>query len=109
MARSIIPPKRYESARDAGVEKGVRPLLTPGFKGGEILTGVLGGVVIEYPAAEDAQRALARANRTEALGGDVGPPQLFRRTLFIDYSHQGYVERIVRACGLHPDARPPVP
>ena len=109
LTQSVESPKLYESAHDAGVEKGVRPLLTPGFKGGEILTGQLGAVVIEYPSTADAQKAFRKANRPGVLGSDVDPPKLLQKTLFIDYTHDPNVVHIVTACALHPEKPPPSP
>ena len=109
LIRSVESPKLYDSAKSPGVEQGVRPLLTPGFKGGEILTGELGGVVIEYPTADDAQTAFRKANRPGVLGADVDPPKLLKKTLFIDYTHDRNVVRIVTACALHPEKPPPSP
>jgi hypothetical protein len=109
LTQSVEAPKLYASATDEGVEKGVRPLLTPGFKGGEILTGQLGAVVIEYPSTADAQKAFERASKPGALGLDVDAPKLLRKTLLIDYTHDRNIRRIVTACALHPDEPPPPP
>lgn len=109
LIQSVEAPKLYDSADAAGVEKGVRPLLTPGFKGGEILTGQLGAVVIEYPSKADAQKAFRKASKPGVLGSDVDPPKLLQKTLFIDYTHDRNVVRIVTACALHPEKPPPSP
>lgn len=111
LSESVLPPHLYERGQTKGVEKGVKPLLTKGARGGEILTGVLGAVVIEYPEEAGAKAALERARASRVLTAYVAPERIvtFGRLLFIDYSNQGYVRRMARGCGLRPDQPAPTP
>ena len=110
---SLLSPERYSSKRDEGVEKGVGALMTRGARAAELLGGGPGpsGVVIEYPSAADASRALKRARRSPALAEPGPPPRIaaFDRTLFIDYTRVPHNRRIVEACARHPDRPPPTP
>ena len=111
MEKSVISVHRYSSPRDSGLEKGVRPVMTRGAKGAEILTGQLGAVVIEYPSELDATRALDEAKASRVLRQYVSPKRisLVEKTLLIDYARTGHVRKIVTACARNPDRPPPTP
>ena len=111
LQKSVKDPSLYSSRSDDGVEKGVRPLMTRGSKGGEILTGKLGAVVIEYPAELDAARAERRGRASRVLRQYVAPKRVtaIGRTLFIDYEHDPIVVKIVTAGAQRPERDPPTP
>ena len=111
LQKSIVDAELYSSPRDAGVEKGVRPLMTRRSKGGEILTGKLGAVVIEYPSTLAAKRAESNGRHSRVLTAYVRPKRItaIERTLLIDYAHDQFVLQIVPACARHPERPPPAP
>jgi hypothetical protein len=106
---STLSPELYEDG--AGVEKGVEPLLTGGAKGAEILTGKVAAVVIEYPDSTAAVAAHHRALESKVLKKYVKQSQIqaYGSTLFIDYSKEPHVRKIVLACANRPDQPPPTP
>jgi hypothetical protein len=107
---STIGIHRYSSKNDKGVENGVRALMTRGSHGGEVLTGQLGAVVIEYPSTIAAARAESDARQSRVLAGYVAPKQItaIEKTLLINYAGQGFLRRIVSACARHAERRPPL-
>lgn len=108
LSLSTLSPELYKSASDA--EKPIRELLTPGSKGAAILTGQFGADVIEYPDPAAADAAQQKARESEAISELVDSPsqiQVFERTLFIDYTEEAHVRRVVEACATKPDEPPP--
>jgi hypothetical protein len=65
--------------------------------------------VIEYPDAVAARNALKHARSSPALRRLVKPGsvQQLDRTLFLDYTHEPLIEKIVTACAEHPEQKPP--
>jgi hypothetical protein len=107
LSLSTLSPELYKSKSD--VDATIRPLLTPGAKGAAILTGRLGADVIEYPdpgAATDAQQQ-ARESKSLTKQAPPGQMHLFAKTLFIDYTQEAHVRRVVEACATKPDEPPP--
>jgi hypothetical protein len=109
LERSTLSPEIYEDNRSD--EAGIQPLLTPGAKGAEILTGKVAGVVIEYPDSGQATSAFTDAIESKALRKYARKRriQTLERTLFIDYSGDPHVRKIVNACATRPDQPPPTP
>lgn len=107
LSLSTLSPELYESKSDA--DKSIQPLLTPGAKGATILTGRLGADVIEYPDAAAATEAQQKARESKAIADQADPSQVhvFDRTLFIDYTREPHVRRVVEACATKPDQPPP--
>ncbi len=105
---STLSPEVYDSS-GSGVEKGVKPLLTQGAKGAEILIGELGAVVIEYPDAKAAAAGLQEARGSKTLKKYVDPARinLIQKTLLIDYAGDPRVRRVVEGCATNPDQPPP--
>jgi hypothetical protein len=107
--KSVIGIERYDASGD-GVEKGVEDLLIDGAKGGEILTGQLGAVVIEYPSAAEASQAEGKARKNESIQvDDPSAINATNKTLLIDYSTDEHVGKIVTACARNPERPPPTP
>ena len=107
--KSVIGIERYDASGD-GVEAGIEDLLTDDAKGGEILTGQLGAVVIEYPTPARAAQAEKKARANESI--EVDDPSAIaatNKTLLIDYSTDEHVARIVTACARNPERPPPTP
>ncbi|HEX2125289.1 MAG TPA: hypothetical protein VHF45_01850 [Thermoleophilaceae bacterium] len=107
LSLSTLSPELYKSKGDA--DKSIQPLLTPGAKGAAILTGQFGADVIEYPDAAAATEAQQKARESKAIAKQAGPDQIhvFDRTLFIDYTEEAHVRRVVEACATKPDQPPP--
>ena len=107
LSLSTLSPELYKSKADA--DASIRPLLTSGAKGATILTGRLGADVIEYPDAEAAADAQQEARESKAITKQAPPDQirLFEKTLFIDYTGEPHVRRVVEACATEPDEPPP--
>ncbi|MDQ3934973.1 MAG: hypothetical protein M3340_10135 [Actinomycetota bacterium] len=105
---STLSPEVYDSS-GSGVEKGVKPLLTEGAKGAEILIGELGAVVIEYPDEQAANAGLREAKGSKTLAKYVDPARisLIEKTLLIDYAKDPRVKRVVEGCARNPDQPPP--
>jgi hypothetical protein len=107
LSLSTLSPELYKSKSDA--DKSIQPLLTPGAKGATILTGRLGADVIEYPDAAAAAEAQEKARESDAIAqqADANQIHVFDRTLFIDYTQEAHVRRVVEACATKPDEPPP--
>jgi hypothetical protein len=105
---STLSPEQYD-ASGSGVEKGVKPLLTGGAKGAEILTGKMSAVVIEYPTPEAASGAQKEARASKVLRDYIEPDRikLLDRVVFLDYEGESEVGRVVEACARRPDQTPP--
>lgn len=104
---STLSPEVIKSRSDAEPE--VKPLLTQGAKGAAILTGRYAAIVIEYPDAADAQAALEKAREPKAFG-ELGEPKRVsgvERVLFVDFTGEQHVRRVVEACATKPDEPPP--
>ena len=111
---STYSPEQYPAGatEEDGVEGGVKPLLTSGAKGGEILTGSPdgpGAVVIEYPDEAAATAAHHKAQKSKELAEYVDPKRvkLIEKTLFIDYRAEPELRRTVEACATDPAEPPP--
>ena len=107
---SVLSPER---ATKPGNEPGpeVRPLLTEGAQASTVLGGdELGATVIEYPDAAAAGKAYDKARASTKLGG-LGKDQIVFRNdvLFLDYSQDNHIRKIVRACIDRPADPPPSP
>ena len=86
-----------------------RPFLTSGAKGAAILTGRFGAYVFEYPDESAAEAALEKAREPKAFKS-IGQPDkvtVIERTLFVDFTGQLHVGRVVEACARNPDQPPP--
>ena len=104
---STLSPEVIESRSDADPE--IRPLLTKGSRGAAILTGRYAAIVIEYPDAADAQAGLEKAREPGAFG-ELGDPKRVsgvERVLFVDFTGEQHVRRVVEACATKPNEPPP--
>jgi hypothetical protein len=104
---STLSPELIESRSDADPE--IRPLLTKGARGAAILTGRYAAIVIEYPDAAAAQDGLERAREPGAFG-ELGEPRRVtgvERVLFVDFTGEQHVRRVVEGCATKPNEPPP--
>lgn len=107
LSLSTLSPEVYKAKSEA--DKSIQPLMTPGAKGAAILTGQFGADVIEYPDPAAATEAQQKARESKAIAKQAGPDQIhvFERTLFIDYTQEAHVRRVVEACATKPTEPPP--
>lgn len=105
---SVLSPERAtKPGNEPGPEE--KPLLSEGAQSSTILGGdELGATVIEYPSVDAAGRAYDKARASKKLAG-LGKDQIVLRNdvLFLDYSEDAHVQKIVRACIDRPDQPPP--
>ncbi|HEX8744047.1 MAG TPA: hypothetical protein VF712_13035 [Thermoleophilaceae bacterium] len=107
LSLSTLSPEVHGSPEHA--DKTIQPLMTAGAKAATILTGRLGADVIEYPDAKAAEAGLQKARASKALTKEADPSQMkvIEKTLFVDYTREPHVRRVVEACAAKPGEPPP--
>ena len=106
--QSVLSPERVQDKAD--LPPGPGALITGKAQASAILGGdEFGAVVIEYPDAAASGKAYDKARESKNLGLKKDQIVVRNDVVFLDYSEDAHIGKVVKACIARPEQPPPTP